>query len=155
MTDIVAILRKSYVDGLLHVTEDHFSSCITNEELERQLSEAMAKYMADLEQQKAIKSHSVVCGSATSTVIFRDTTHKRWYKQRHLAGVHFTNGVEPRIKTFKGKWRKVKYAMRWWLRSTLQSMAADMAIQPVMPMEYISLSATVVEDGANFAVCTD
>lgn len=148
---MVARLRRSIADRL-HVTEEYVSSCISNAELERQVSEAMSKYMADLEQQKSIKSYSVSCGSATSTVIFRDTTHKRWYKQRHLAGVHFTNGIAPRIKTFKGKWRKVKYAMRWWIRSTLESMAVDVSIQPV---EYISISATVAEVGANFAACTD
>lgn len=97
-----------------------------------------------------LQGSSVICGSGTSTAILRDSRSVPWYKRRHKVTVHFSNGVSPRSKTFKGKWRKVKSAMHWWAYAELSSMAVDLTLQPVQPANYLVISAHLLKEGANF-----
>jgi hypothetical protein len=128
---------------LMRAAEDNLFLQLCDDTLKDSLKQSVGAYIDTLKN-----SGSISNGGCTGVGYFTEgiSTKDRSGQNKHYATAHYSNG-STQIKKQNICWRRAKKKLSYWVLSQVGKVLVDLKIQPMLPVEYISLTVLLDDEG--------
>jgi hypothetical protein len=128
---------------LMKATEDNLSLQSFDDTLKDILKQSVGDYIDTLKDLGSISN-----GGCTGVGYFTEgiSTKDLSGNNNHYATAHYSSG-STQIKKQNICWRRAKKKLSYWVLAQVGKVLVDLKIQPMLPVEYISLTVLLDDEG--------